>query len=173
VLDLIRCGFLFEVIVLFVPIGAIESSKADARGTPDSEKGLTPGRVWAIVRRFFDEVREHVADTYDTFALQGLIGLNPLDRSLHRAAFGTRWPDQARNAMPEVSVRPPRNEHAGARQSLFIIRHMHMPICSGIFVMLNAVICTYIQLSTYCPYFFCTDIAITPSTRSHQGDKYR
>jgi integrase len=48
-------------------IGAIESNNADARDTAGSKHGLTPGRVWAILRRFFDDVGEQVAETRPGF----------------------------------------------------------------------------------------------------------
>jgi integrase len=89
-------------------IGAIESNNADARDTASSAKGLTSGRVWAILRRFFDDVGEQVAETrpglhqklkaasphwlrhtHATFALQGGADLVTVRDNLRHASVTT------------------------------------------------------------------------------------
>jgi site-specific recombinase XerD len=89
-------------------VGAIELSQTQARHTAGSAKGLTAGRVWAILRRFYDDVSEQVADTrpgfhqklkaasphwlrhtHATFALQGGADLVTVRDNLRHASVTT------------------------------------------------------------------------------------
>ncbi|MBL8308819.1 MAG: tyrosine-type recombinase/integrase [Burkholderiales bacterium] len=45
-------------------IAPIDTTETELRTKFESEKGLTPGRIWAILRRFFDEVGEQVSETH-------------------------------------------------------------------------------------------------------------
>lgn len=45
-------------------IAPIDAKEIEPRTKHEPEKGLTPGRIWAILRRFFDQVGEEVSDTH-------------------------------------------------------------------------------------------------------------
>lgn len=45
-------------------IAPIDTTEAELRSKGEFHRGLTPGRVWAVLRRFFEQVGEQVSETH-------------------------------------------------------------------------------------------------------------
>lgn len=88
-------------------IASIDTTETE-RSKAESDKGLTPGRVWAVLRRFFDHVSEQVSETHPvlhqklaaasphwlrhthaTFALDGGADLVTVRNNLRHASVNT------------------------------------------------------------------------------------
>lgn len=89
-------------------IASIDTTKTEPRSKAEQNKGLTPGRIWAILRRFFDDVGEQVSEahpllqqklaaasphwlrhTHATFALNGGADLVTVRDNLRHASVNT------------------------------------------------------------------------------------